>query len=273
MAVEEPEGTGFEGGVQPPREVLLRGLSLLEALNHRAVSSVEQLSGSTGLPKPTVVRMLNTLVSAGYVQRLPNRRGYVLDESVLTLSSGFRSHDRIVHVAKPFLSAFTARTRWPLSLATREKTSMRVRTGTLQESPYATETDMRRLARRLPMLSSALGLAYLAHCPADEREMLMTLLSVSRPGNDDHMRAVRAVPQVIVQVRKSGYAISPPETGNAAVGMAVPVMLDGRVLACLSLRYLGKAMTEAEAASRYLPDLRETARAIVTATRLERPGR
>lgn len=100
----------------------------------------------------------------------------------------------------------------------------------------------------------------------------MTLLGVSRPGNDDHMRALKAVPQVIFEVRKSGYAISPPETGNAAVGMAVPVMLDGRVLACLSLRYLGKAMTEAEAARRYLPDLRETARAIVTATRLEKPG-
>lgn len=256
------------GSSRPPREVLLRGLSILESLNHRAVSSVEQLSESTGLPKPTVVRMLNTLVTAGYVQRLPNRRGYVLDESVLTLSSGFRSHDLVVQVAKPFLSAFTAKTRWPLSLATREKTSMRVRAGTLQESPYATETDMRRLARRLPILRSALGLAYLAFCPDDEREMLVTLLSVSGSGSVQHTQAVRSIPQSITKVRKAGYAISPPETGNASMGMAVPVMNDGRVLACLSLRYLANAMTEAEAAARYLGELQTSANAIATAVRL-----
>lgn len=251
----------------PPREVLLRGLAILESLNHRAVSTVEQLSASTGLPKPTVVRMLNTLVSAGYVQRLPYRRGYVLDESVLTLSSGYRSHDLIVQIARPLMSAFTSRTRWPLSLATLERTTMRVRAGTLQESPYATETDMSRLTRRLPMLSSALGLAYLAFCPDDERRTLVTQLSSMRNRSDDHMAAIRSLPATVARVRTAGYAASPPETDNAAVGLAVPVMQEDKVLACLSLRYLSRAMTEAEAASRHLEALRTTAVAIADAAR------
>jgi len=258
------------GSGAPPREVLLRGLSVLESLNHRAVSSVEQLSESTGLPKPTVVRMLNMLVSAGYVQRLPRRSGYVLDESVLTLSSGFRSHDLIVQVARPLMSAFTARTRWPLSLATLERTTMRVRAGTLQESPYATETDMSRIARRLPMLFSALGLAYLAHCPDDERATLVTQLSSIRNRTDDHMAAIRSLPGAVARIRRAGYAASPPESDNAAVGLAVPVMQGGRVAACISLRYLSRAMTEAEAARRYLAPLRETAEAIAEAARPNR---
>lgn len=251
----------------PPREVLLRGLAILESLNHRAVSTVEQLSASTGLPKPTVVRMLNTLVAAGYVQRLPYRRGYVLDESVLTLSSGYRSHDLIVQIAQPLMSAFTARTRWPLSLATLERTTMRVRAGTLQESPYATETDMRRLARRLPMLSSALGLAYLAFCPDDERATLVTQLSSMRNRTDDHMAAIRALPRTVARIRTAGHAASPPESYNAAAGLAVPVMQGDRVLACLSLRYLSRAMTETEAAHHHLDALRTTADAIADAAR------
>ncbi|MDF1734794.1 MAG: IclR family transcriptional regulator C-terminal domain-containing protein [Minwuia sp.] len=250
----------------PPREVLLRGLSILENLNHRAVSSVEQLAGSTGLPKATVVRMLNMLVSAGYVQRLPYRRGYVLDESVLTLSSGYRSHDLIVQIAKPLLSAFTARTRWPLSLATLDRTMMRVRVGTLQESPFATETDMSRLARRLPMLSSALGLAYLGFCPDDERETLVTQLSALKRRTDAHMAAIRSLPGLVARIRAAGYAVSPPEADNAAVGLAVPVLQGNRVLACISLRYLARAMTVSEAASRHLEALHTMAGAIAEAS-------
>ena len=49
-----------------PAQVLLRGLSLLEALNRRAVGSVEELAQDSRLPKSTIVRMLNTLVLAGY---------------------------------------------------------------------------------------------------------------------------------------------------------------------------------------------------------------
>lgn len=259
-----------DDGREPPREVLLRGLSVLEALNHRTVSSVEQLAHSTHLPKPTVVRMLNLLVGAGYVQRLPNRRGYVLDESVQTLSAGFRSHDLVVQLARPILSAFTATTRWPLSLATRERHTMRVRTGTLQESPYATEGDMRRLARRLPMLASALGRAYLAFCPDEERMMLLTQLQAARPRDPQRAQDIRDLPGIIARIRQAGHASSPRERDNPAVGIAVPVMQGQQVIACISLRYLARAMTEAEAARLYLAGLQETAAAIADAVRRNR---
>ena len=73
----------------PPDEVLLRGLRLLEALNARQVSRLETLAAATGLPKPTVVRLLSLLCRNGYARRLPQRRGYTLDRGVVALASGF----------------------------------------------------------------------------------------------------------------------------------------------------------------------------------------
>ena len=67
---------------------------------------------------------------------------------MLTLSAGLRSRDAVVQIAKPLLSAFTAAHKWPVSIATLDGDAMRVRASTVQESPFATEADRRRLARR-----------------------------------------------------------------------------------------------------------------------------
>ena len=88
---------------QAPREVLLRGLSVLEALNWRPISSVDQVAAQTGLPKATVVRVLHNLASKGYAQRLPLRKGYMLGGRVLNLSSGYDSRNTVVEKARPLI--------------------------------------------------------------------------------------------------------------------------------------------------------------------------
>lgn len=257
---------------QAPAQVLLRGLSILKSLNRRAVSHVEEIAVETGLPKPTVVRMLGVLVEAGYAQRLPKRRGYRLDERVLTLSAGFRSDEMVVRVARPLLSAFTTVHKWPVSIATLDVDAMRIRASTLEESPFATDGDRRRLARRVPMLAAALGRAYLGFCPAAEREAIVALLKASPRRYDQPSRDDRFVADLISRIRRVGYAVSAPASDDPAVGIALPVSSGERVLACISLRYLGKAMTEAEVARRYLPHLRATAQAIAASVSGARPS-
>ena len=53
----------------PHIQSVARALALLEALNRRAWSTVDQLHRDVALPKPTVIRMLNTLIDAGYVAK------------------------------------------------------------------------------------------------------------------------------------------------------------------------------------------------------------
>jgi IclR family transcriptional regulator, mhp operon transcriptional activator len=246
-----------------PAQVLLRGLSLLEALNRRAVGSVEELAHDTRLPKSTVVRMLNTLALAGYVRRLPKRGGYSLAERVLGLSWGFRSEDAIVEAARRILAAFTAEHKWPVSIATLAVDVMRVRATTLQDSPFA--IDRERINRRVPLLASALGRAYLAYCSETERQSIVALLRnshrpVDRPAGDPGYVAA-----LVRSVRRAGYAVTPPVANDPISGLAVPVSRGSRVFACLTMRYPRRAMNEAEAVERYLLALQQAARAIAAA--------
>jgi IclR family transcriptional regulator, mhp operon transcriptional activator len=243
-------------------QVLLRGLSVLEALNWRPISSVEQIAARTSLPKATIVRVLQNLAAGGYVQRLPLRKGYMLGERVLNLSSGFRSRDVVVEAARPLITAFTARHKWPVSLATLEIDSMRVRASSGAESPFATAIDRARLNRRVPLMISAHGRAYLAFCPEDERNIILALLRASTRTDDLVARDEHAVSNIMTTIRRAGYAITAPMPDEPAIGLSVPVFSGDRVLATLSLRYLGRAMPEAEVAKRYLAPLRTLAETI-----------
>lgn len=248
-----------------PPQVLLRGLSLIEAMNRRPVSSIEHLSAATGLPKPTTVRMLHILASKGYAERLPHRRGYRLGERVVGLSSGYRSRDAVVIAARPIMTAFTAQHKWPLTLATLDVDLMRVRASTLEESPYSTSVDRGRVGRRLPILMSALGRAHLAFCADDERETLLRLLRSdprSRSSTKiDPEQLIATVADIVAQ----GYALNPAVRGEVAYGIAVPILHHREVLACMSMRYFGRTLSERQVARRYLAPLQEAAAQIAAA--------
>src|SRR5688572_6921796 len=66
-----------------------RGLAILQAMNRRPVSSVDYLHKTTRLPKPTLVRLLHTMVKAGYLTNDVRQGGYQLASLVTSLSCGF----------------------------------------------------------------------------------------------------------------------------------------------------------------------------------------
>jgi IclR family transcriptional regulator, mhp operon transcriptional activator len=249
----------------PPPQVLLRGLALIEALNRRSVSSIEQLSSDTGLPKPTTVRVLHILASKGYAERLPHRRGYRLGERVVGLSSGYRSRDTVVIAARPLLATFTDQHKWPLTLATLDVDAMLVRASTLEDSPFSTSVDRGRVGRRLPLLTSALGRVYLAFCPGGEREMVLRLLRSSPRSRPTAQFDPEQFKSTLAEIVEQGYAMNPALKGEVAYGFAVPIRYQDDVLACLSMRYFGRTLSERQVARRYLTPLQDTAAQIAAA--------
>lgn len=242
--------------VQP----VMRSFRVLEALNTRSPSSLATLHVVTGLPKPTLVRLLDTLIAGGYVARLSRRGGYALTERVLRLSSGFKHSDHVVEAGRPFLSALTARYRWPVAMATLDRDAMLVRLSTGHESPFMTDPAL--INRRLPMLVAALGRAYIAFCPDAERDAILAMLRSSNVAANSSARDTHHVNSLIKRVRRLGYASTAPVPGDPAMGIAVPVIHGDEVLACITMRYIGSAMNEAEAVTRYLIPMQETAKAI-----------
>jgi len=246
-----------------PVQPILRALRILETLNEETVTTLERLHERTALPKPTLVRLLDTLIAGKYVRRVSRRAGYSLTDRVLRLADGFRHSDRVVEVARPIMHALTAEHKWPVALATFDGDAMIVRTGTLHKSPLGTGPNY--LDARLPMLLSALGRAYIAFCPETERQTILSVLRMSNAPTNALAKDEKAVTRLIASIRKRGYASTAPVPGDPATGIAIPIMQGEQAEAALTMRYFGSAMTEAEAARRYLAPMRAAADAISAA--------
>jgi IclR family mhp operon transcriptional activator len=240
-----------------------RALKIIEALNRRRVTPLEALHGVTGLPKSTLVRLLETLIEAGYVMRVSRREGYALTEGVLRLSAGVRQRDVLVDAARPLLEAFTREHKWQVTLATREADVMLVRATTRDISPFSREPIF--LNRQVPILRSAMGRAYFAACSAQEQEVILKLIAAHDPGEIEAAGGEGAIAVMAERVRRDGYATIVWPSGDPWRSFSVPI-LDRRTpdqpLGSVVIFYYGSVMDEADAVARYLAPMQTLAQAI-----------
>ncbi|MBN9485997.1 MAG: helix-turn-helix domain-containing protein [Alphaproteobacteria bacterium] len=243
-------------------ESVRRSFALMEALSRRRNSSVRDLTGESGLPRPTVVRLLQTLIGLGYVVRVSRQEGYRLTDRVLGLAESIRFVDHLVDAALPHMSRFTAEHGWPLYLATLSYGAITIRHSTAPESPRAFEGA--ELNAKRPILISALGRAWLAFCSEEERR------SILRDIGGLTRRQEIALDQQLARVRQQGVAFTRLSRPTRLHGIAVPVMQGGaqgdRVIASLTMRFPHSAMSEAEVAQRFGRRLQALARTIANDT-------
>ncbi|WP_299951170.1 DNA-binding transcriptional regulator [uncultured Ruegeria sp.] len=219
-----------------------RTLSVLQAMNEGNLSRISDLQDKTGLPSATVVRIIETLVSLGYVQNHGRRIGYTLTEKVLELSSGFHGLPLILESAKSVLLDLTEAIRWPAAMATLDNVSMVVRLSTIPESPLAHTHST--LQKRLELLVRAHGRAYLAHCPDEERHSLYRKLieqevtQLDLPELDARMRPI------LSHVRHLGYAERDHEIDPQTTTVAMPVFFSGRLSATIGVTFFRGARAD-----------------------------
>lgn len=234
-------------------EPVRRSFAVLEALSHRRSTTLSVLTGETGLPRPTVVRLLHTLIALGYAARVSRQQGYRLTDRVLGFAESIRFVDHLVDAAIPHMRRFTEEHGWPLYLATISQGAIVIRHSTAPESPMSFEGA--GLNARWPILISALGRVWLAFCPEEERRAILRDVGVTR-------RQKAALDSVLERVRHDGIAFTQPPRPTRIHGMAVPVRRGSRVLGSLSMRFPRSAMSEEEVARRFGKRLQSLARAI-----------
>jgi IclR family mhp operon transcriptional activator len=244
---------------------IVRVLSVIEVLNQRSVTSIDAMHKVTGIPKPTLVRLLGTLVGAGYVFHVSRRDGYALTEKVLRLSAGYQYQDAVVDIARPLLEAFTRRHKWQISFATPDNDAMRVRFNTRHLSPFA--PDNRRLNHRVGMLTSAMGRAYIAFCSNLEREIIMSFLLASDEDMNARAKEPGYVEVLIERARAKGYATIRRAAANHTRSIAIPVLSAGTetALASMAIFYFSSTMSEAQAAAKFLDEMYDIAGQITSA--------
>ena len=234
-----------------------RVLDVLEELNRQPVSTIALLHERTGLPKPTLVRILKTLEEKGYVDNDPRLGGYQVTAQVASLSGGYHNEPMVVEAGRPWAVALTRKHQWPISIALYDNDAIAVRFSTIPDS--AISPFHRTVNMRLPILTRGLGLAYFAFTSREEQDLIVSILLKS----DDPQAALASNPsrleKVVAQIRQQGYATRPsdiePKNSNT---IAVPIFNgEGRVIASLGITYYRSAFANtSEATERYVPLLK-----------------
>ncbi len=239
-----------------PIRALARGLEALNVLNMRDGTTVSEAAREIGLPRTTVFRLLATLCAAGFVFRDPTDERYRLTIRVRGLSCGFDDEAWVEQIAKPLLDELCGEVLWPVALATRDGASMVLRATTDHDTPLAAPRLCAGM--RLPLLGSAAGRVHLAFCPPAEREALLepAARAARRPLNGSRAELTR----LLDEVRSQGYAqTTRARDALEEVTLAVPVSLDERRSASLSLRFTATAVAPRMRDERYLPKMRQCA--------------
>ena len=236
-----------------------RAIDVLQALNRRPLSTLHDLHRDTGLPKPSIVRLLRTLEAKGLAAQSSSYGAYQLLSRVKSLASGFHHEPQIVEVAEELMIDFTRQEGWPLSLALFDLNAMVVRACTIRFTALSLEHAA--INRRLSLLTHAMGRAYLSFSAENERAILLSILRSQR-SESAALADEPGIATMIAQVRERGYALRDPLLNPRSSTLAVPVFENGRIVATLGFTWIAAAMTVDQAVERFMPGVMDIARDI-----------
>ena len=265
-----------------PRKVktiraLDRGLEVLQVLLSTSACSLRDLHKATRLSKATLTRILMTLAQRGLVWQRIADGAWLPSHTLRANAARFDADGQLQEVAGPILEALCERVKWPSVLAVPRLTWMEV-VETNSPRAYFHEVHLGPVGYRAHLLQSSTGRAYLAHCSAAERETVLQRLRQSTDAADAIARDTALVERVLEHTRRQGYgqrelhcggyyARGGPDSDETYTSIAVPILVDERVIGCVNLTWIARSATASEIATRHLADLKSAAAAIAARMR------
>ncbi|MET8155122.1 IclR family transcriptional regulator [Sphaerisporangium sp. NPDC005289] len=204
-----------------------RALDVLEALaDQGGEAGLSEIAARTGLPYGTIHRLLQALLSRGYVRQESDRR-YALGGALMRLGG---AAERMVGVwAQPYLSKLVALSGETANLAVLEGDFV------VYVAQAASPRRLRMFAevgRRVLPHSTAVGKVLLA----DRPDAAAILARTGLPRRTEHtITTVEAVLAELDAVRSRGYAMDFGEEELGVHCLAVPVRDGSRVIAGMSI--------------------------------------
>ncbi|ANN19295.1 IclR family transcriptional regulator [Amycolatopsis orientalis] len=208
------EKNGRDGGVQS----LQRAFELLEHLaDTGGEASLSELATLSGLPMPTIHRLIRTLVDLGYVRQNTNRR-YALGARLIRL--GENASMQFGSWARPLLAELVDEVGETANLAVLERDEV------VYVAQVPSKHSMRmftEVGRRLLPHGTGVGKAMLAHLPSEDVTAL--LARTGMPSYTEHTFTDQdALLRELAKIAQQGYALdeAEQELGVRCVAVAVP---------------------------------------------------
>src|SRR6266516_716684 len=248
-----------------PIQSLERGLHVLAKLRDMRAASLHDLHHGTGIPKPTLTRILYTLYRQGLVwQRMAD--GAFLPSHIMLQRGHLDDTAWLVEIASPVVEKLCARVMWPSVLSVPRLDHMEV-VETNRPRAHFDALPAGPIGFRANILRSASGRAYLAFCPDAEREAVLRRLRDRDGVGHEMAHDPVAVRRIGAAPRRRGYSVRAPDFGghysktrreldDGRSSIAMPVRTGGHVLGCVNLTWRRRALTLTEVVQRYAGDLR-----------------
>ena len=224
---------------------LERGLDVLRKLNERHGQSLAELHAATGIPKPSLLRILDTLEASGFAWRAIGDGRYRRRFALILRPSLADELLAIGEIAAPFLEALRRKVIWPSDVLVFRDFRMELVETSRRQSTLG--VAMYPLGYRVEMFLSAPGRAWLAFCSDAERETVLADAALHPPMLQRSRDLLRGgLADILDETRRLGYASRDPLFGGAddkdisviddrLDAIAVPLMAGGRVLATMNL--------------------------------------
>ncbi len=238
---------------------LSRGLTVLSAVNQYRPATVKQLVHRTGLPKPTLIRLLQSLVAEGYVKNATDGAGYQVGAGARRLSSGLE-HSRYSEIALPHLKLLSEDIKFPAYFHLRDGENMWLETSARLTAPI--QLPIFGLDRA-PLLESAVGNAYLAALPEFESNLLIAQLSEDSNNSTEQNTSYAKTVNAIELARNRGYSrYQHSEILKDLEALAMAVCENDTVVGAISVVVLSDIISESLVQDRLIPGMRRCVRSI-----------
>jgi IclR family transcriptional regulator, mhp operon transcriptional activator len=250
---------------------LERGLRVLEALEAKPIASLHDLHLMTGISKPSLLRVLQTLERFHLVSRRLGDGRYRTSTNLTRRPRRHVRDERVAEAAAPVLDRLCQRISWPSDLMVPAGDHMVIAESSQTQTPFLIKAG--GIGSRINWLFSAVGRVYLAYCNDKEREGILRRLLTSDKIEDRLVHEPKRIEKILAETRQRGYGIrdpgffggfygaSPYDDGLSAI--ALPLLDRRRVHGAINMLWVRTAYTVEDFANRYLADLQAAAREIV----------
>lgn len=198
---------------------LARGIRLLQCFSTGdAELSARELVDRTGLPKPTALRLINTLCEFGLLRYSERISKYMLGPEMLSLAAPVLSRMTIRQIARPMMQELADHCRGQVTLAVGYRLNLAY-TDVIQGvgSPvYRSE-----LGTRLSLSRTASGRAYLCTVPAAERERYLQDTLARHPAKGEWL--TERLAQAQQELREHGCTVSYGDMQREIHSVAIPL--------------------------------------------------
>ena len=203
---------------------LARGLQVLAAFGpDDDLLGNKDIAARTGIPKPSVSRLTDTLVKLNFLQQDAANGLYRLGSATIALGLTARHSLDLATIAQPFMERFALEHGISVELGTLDGLEIRAR-AIRTDTASADRTDL-FLGADFALDDTALGLAFICGLSVEARGDLLARLKTAR--GDAWPASEARVAAALTHYANAGYCLSLGEWRGRTNALGAPLTADG----------------------------------------------